>query len=413
MLIAQEEYSSGDDDDEEEEDTTSEVAAIATTSTPSPSLFDSPNENLPIKNASCFMAKSSEVSSFIPPMSNSSNAHVDVNIFTDAFDKYVSNLKGENEFYFSAIMSQLGEATEKLDDKCRIERENADVIASLKEDLEEEQESIVSLDETIANLTKERDLARAKLKVLKKENTKFVEAHDKLVKDHENLDKDYKALESENSLLIESNEQLQTRLSKYDAPSSSTSSTIDHTKIIEENATLKEEISLYIETNEYLESLVAKYGLSYYPNNSTCEQANILEENVRLTKELAKLTSSKKNMSLDDLLSKQRSFNDKRGLGYAPKAKKKNITKKKEMPAQEKTKKVIGGNKAPKGKATTNDHAGTNNPNYVLFKDCYGDIYARYVGPYDGYIAWSIWVPKTLVANSKGPIAKWVPKTKH
>ena len=98
---------------------------------------------------------------------------------------------------------------------------------------------------------------------------------------------------------------------------------------------------------------------------------------------------------------------------YAPNAKKKNITKKREIPAQEKTKTVIGGNKASKGKATTNDHAGSNNPNYVLFKNGYGNICARYVGPYDGYIAWSIWVPKTLVANSKGPIAKWVPKTKH
>jgi hypothetical protein len=41
------------------------------------------------------------------------------------------------------------------------------------------------------------------------------------------------------------------------------------------------------------------------------------------------------------------------------------------------------------------------------FSDYYGDVYAKYVGPNDGYIAWSIWVPKTLVANKRGPIEKW------
>jgi hypothetical protein len=39
--------------------------------------------------------------------------------------------------------------------------------------------------------------------------------------------------------------------------------------------------------------------------------------------------------------------------------------------------------------------------------------YAKYVGPNDGYVAWSIWVPKTLVANKRGPIEKWGPKTKQ
>jgi len=42
----------------------------------------------------------------------------------------------------------------------------------------------------------------------------------------------------------------------------------------------------------------------------------------------------------------------------------------------------------------------------VLMRDYYGDVYAQYVGSYDGYIAWSIWVPKTLVANKRGPIEK-------
>ena len=52
------------------------------------------------------------------------------------------------------------------------------------------------------------------------------------------------------------------------------------------------------------------------------------------------------------------------------------------------------------------------NPHYVLYCDYYGDVYAKYVGPYDGDVAWSIWVPKTLVTNMRGPIEKWVPKSK-
>ena len=146
--------------------------------------------------------------------------------------------------------------------------------------------------------------------------------------------------------------------------------------------------------------------------SSTCETATIFEENVRLTKELAKLSTSKKKMSLDDLLTKKRSNNKKHGLGYAPYAKKNNNNKN-EKPAQAKNKKVIGGDKAPKGKVTKDDRAGLDNPHYVLFTDYYGDVYARYVGPYDGYVAWLIWVPKTLVTNMRAPIEKWVPKTKH
>ena len=49
----------------------------------------------------------------------------------------------------------------------------------------------------------------------------------------------------------------------------------------------------------------------------------------------------------------------------------------------------------------------------IFFTLIIRDVYAKYVGPYDGFIAYSIWVPKTLVTNQRGPIAKWVPKTKQ
>jgi len=116
-------------------------------------------------------------------------------------------------------------------------------------------------------------------------------------------------------------------------------------------------------------------------------------------------------MGLDDLLSKQRSNNKKFGLGYTPKSYKKNNYKK-EMPAQAKNKKVTNDGKAPKGKATNGDRTGPNN-HYTLFTDYYGDVYAEYVGPSNGYAyrGYSIWVPKDLVAIAKEPIVRWVPKS--
>jgi hypothetical protein len=50
---------------------------------------------------------------------------------------------------------------------------------------------------------------------------------------------------------------------------------------------------------------------------------------------------------------------------------------------------------------THNNFVGKYNPHYVLLRDYYGDVYAKYVGPYDGYIEYAIWVPKILVTNKR------------
>jgi len=60
ILVTHEEFSS--DNEDEEEETSSGVAALATT-TPTFSVFDSPNENTPNKNTTCLMARGTEVSS--------------------------------------------------------------------------------------------------------------------------------------------------------------------------------------------------------------------------------------------------------------------------------------------------------------------------------------------------------------
>ena len=80
--------------------------------------------------------------------------------------------------------------------------------------------------------------------------------------------------------------------------------------------------------------------------------------------------------------------------------------------SKEKKNNVKDGN-VKKGNAIPSNKAGDFNPSYVLCRASGGHVYAKFVGsPYE-YIEWSIWVPKTLVTNIKGPITKWVPKTKH
>ncbi|KAK1644620.1 hypothetical protein QYE76_062425, partial [Lolium multiflorum] len=61
VLVTREEYSSDEveSSSDDEGESSKEVAAIVTTNIPSSSLFESPNENPHIKNAHCFMAKSS------------------------------------------------------------------------------------------------------------------------------------------------------------------------------------------------------------------------------------------------------------------------------------------------------------------------------------------------------------------
>ena len=116
----------------------------------------------------------------------------------------------------------------------------------------------------------------------------------------------------------------------------------------------------------------------------------------------------------------------KEGIGFAPKSKNKKKNDKAKRPpplkqtfvkegegaSKEKKNNEKGGG-VKKGNATPSNKAGDFNPSYVLCRASDGHVYAKFVGsPYE-YIEWSIWVPKTLVTHIKGPITKWVPKTKH
>ena len=105
---------------------------------------------------------------------------------------------------------------------------------------------------------------------------------------------------------------------------------------------------------------------------------------------IAKTSTPKGKEKVAAQVFEQQPHKGKEGLGYVVKAKKKVANTKVNMtkPAQVKTTTAEGN--ATRGKTTRSDFAGTNNPNYILYTDYYGDVYAKYVGPYDGYIAYSI-----------------------
>jgi hypothetical protein len=62
---------------------------------------------------------------------------------------------------------------------------------------------------------------------------------------------------------------------------------------------------------------------------------------------------------------------------------------------------------------TTRGYSSANNPSHVLFVDYYGMFVLVFFGPYEEIIDWTIWVPKPLVTNMQGPIAKWASKAKN
>ena len=162
-----------------------------------------------------------------------------------------------------------------------------------------------------------------------------------------------------------------------------------------------------------------------------CEHANLVEENAKLKSQLEKgiMTCAQGEKNLNDLLRNLKDQNGKKGLGFSTKSKKKNKKKKKkkkpspsskaiifvkegELAKEKETNTIVGG-EVTRDLPTHNDFAGKYNPSYVLMKSRDGHVYAKYVGSsYGDDYHWAIWVPKTLVTNKKGPIEKWVPKSK-
>ncbi|KAK1670951.1 hypothetical protein QYE76_059110 [Lolium multiflorum] len=371
---------------------------------------------------SCLMARETKVMEPPPSLSSvlddENEDQEELTMLKELYDVRCT-LRGEALVKFDFLMDSLKEKDESIEELEYQLNEKERRFNLLRQELKTERCISQGLKQQIETyeLDKVKDLEtidRAQLltQELNASKEELEVAHASLTRDLDHLERANKLVKDELKKLGENHDLLQESYKKAlgsmkdpidveKLACSSISFTSEHAKLVEEHVRLQEELSLHVETNAYLESLVTKYGLDYHPNESSCEQASILEENVRLTKELAKFTTAKNKMGLDDLLSKQRSNNQKYGLGYTPKSHKKNNYKK-EKPAQDKNKKVTNNGKASKGKATNGAHTGPND-HYALFVDYYGDVYANYVGPPNGYAyrEYSIWG-----YSSGGP--KWV-----
>ena len=343
-LVTREVYSDDEDDDDSDNE---EVAAIAmaSSSSPSTSLFDSPNENVTNQDYKCLMAKATEVTpsskliTHLPNVDDDDSLEIKRELVD--LDTFVTNLQGEAKERFKALMDECKEAQDLIEQQYdtiemlqQNERDAANEIGGLTQALEErytpseEEHNMI-----ISKLTKERDHALAKVKVLTQEKVEFGVVHARLLKSRDQLQIQLTSLQSKSSLV-----------QTMDLPSSST---------------------------------------------SCCDHTNLVEENNKLKGQLV-----------------ERIQKGKEGLGYVSNPKKK--SKKKN---NKKGKKVAQVNEAG---TSHNNFAGKYNPSYVLMKSYDGSVYAKYVGTsYGDDYHWSIWVPKTLVANKRGPIEKWVPKSKN
>jgi hypothetical protein len=300
-------------------------------------------------------------------------------------------------------LEQLGEANdiiesheENITNLQGHSRDYADEIADLSIALEEERGLRSALEESqnvnLAQLKKDHDHAQVLARVLKSENVELGVGHARLKEEFELLDKAHKALKGAHATLKESHDQLQAKLTKEIATCPPF--------VLIDNA---------------------------HDTNPCCEHIHLVEENAKLKEQIEKglVTCIQGEKNLNELLSNQKEVVAKEGLGFVPKSKKKKNNKiKKPLPLKEvfvkkgegahkeKKNKVVGGN-VKKGNPTPSNKAGDFNPSYVLCRASDGHVYAKFVGSYYEYIEWSIWVPKTLVTNIKGPIQEWVPKTKH
>ncbi|KAK1692593.1 hypothetical protein QYE76_009290 [Lolium multiflorum] len=192
-FIIHEEYSSDEGEEREDKISNKEEEGVSSISisTPSISLFDSPNENLVANNSRCLMAKT----------------HVE------------------------ALMAQVGAAQDLIEEKERLEREAANEIASLTQAHEDEQNlrmsleaSVITLEDSnndiISQLTKDRDHALGLVGELKKKKLFLEDDHELLLEEVATLTKNFKSLEiaslkRHNALLLEVNALQEEALDEY------------------------------------------------------------------------------------------------------------------------------------------------------------------------------------------------------
>ena len=101
------------------------MAAIAISSPSSSSLFESPNENTSSRDAKCFMAKLTEVSSPTPsktPVATHDDSSLSIVDNSASLTHFMANLKGETKMHFENLLKQFLEANLLLEKKEEDER---------------------------------------------------------------------------------------------------------------------------------------------------------------------------------------------------------------------------------------------------------------------------------------------------
>ncbi|KAK1619426.1 hypothetical protein QYE76_024943 [Lolium multiflorum] len=302
-FIIREEYSSDEGEERENKSSNKEgegVAAI-TISTPSISLFDSPNENLIANNYRWLMAKvSSEVESPSKPTSSSNAISIDdatsltIKREIVGLDAFLTNMQGDTKTHVEALMAQLGAAQDFIEEKERLEREAANEIASLTQAHEDEQNlrmsleaSVITLEDSnnaiIFQLTKDRDHALGLVDELKKKKLFLEDDHELLLEEVATLTKDFKSLESKFVLLSEmcDHPQEEARKEKEDEGPNSCCD-----ELVDQVASLKRHNEFLLEVNSLQEEALDEY---YRLSKEKTPCCNNEEEIATLEKTKAKL----------------------------------------------------------------------------------------------------------------------------
>jgi hypothetical protein len=371
----QEEYPFSDDASDDGEVGRAAIAIVKPTS-PS-SLFASANESKCTNyKGTCLMAHATKVSPTLTPIIPKSLSLIDCVDSSDdkdepnEMDMFMSTLHGETKARFEILLDQYNESLQLNDknEECIFEleglaREYADEIATLTQSLEVEQDLRMALEASKLGLEESHNLDIARLK----------------------SDRDI-AQSVANELRLQ---------------------------------------------NEKLNLIIAKEATKFPSRTFIASSFH--------TNPLYEKDFPNGDKRIDELLSAQKQHGDKTRLGFTSKSKKKRNKKKnnkkkkflvptpppkKSIPNDicfdedgnvfeeegELVKEVIGN--AKRAMPNHNNFAGKYNPSYVLCRAYDGHVYAKFVGSPNEYIAWSIWVPKTLVTNKRGPIEKWGPKNK-
>ncbi|KAK1682668.1 hypothetical protein QYE76_043516 [Lolium multiflorum] len=302
-FIIREEYSSDDGEEHEDKSSSKEeegVAAIAI-STPSISLFDSPNENPVTNNSRCLMEKvSSEVESSSKLTSPSNAISIDdatsltIKREIVGLDAFLTNMQGDTKIHVGALLAQLGAGQDLIEEKERLEREAENEIASLNQALEEEQNlrmsleaSVIVLEDSnnalISQLTKDRDHALGLVGELKKKKLLLEDDHKSLLEEVATLTRDFKSLESKYVSLFEMSDHPQEEACK-EKGDEGINSLCD--ELVDQVSSLKRHNALLLEVNSLQEEALDEYYRLSKEKTSCC---NHEEEIATLEKTKAKL----------------------------------------------------------------------------------------------------------------------------